>query len=65
VALLDKTDHRHLLKMDEVKYPPRYDDLEDQDILSSLPTGWRVLTVLLYAVVALGTILLLLAHFQH
>jgi len=65
VALLDKTDRLHLLKIHEVKYPPRYDDLEGQDILSSLPTGWRVLTVLLYVVVALGTILLLLAHFQY
>jgi hypothetical protein len=62
VALLDKTDRLHLLKEYEANYPPRSDDLAAQNVLSELP---RVLVVLICAVVALGTILLLLADFQH
>jgi hypothetical protein len=65
VAALDKTDRLHLLKEHEMKNPPRCDDLAAQNVLSELPTGRRVLVVLICAMVALGTILLLLAHFQH
>jgi hypothetical protein len=36
-----------------------------KEILSSVPTGWRVLMVLLCALVAIGFALLLLSHFQH
>jgi hypothetical protein len=65
VATLDKTDRLHLLREHEVKNPPRYDDLAAQNVLSELPTGRRVLVVLICAVAALVSILILLAHFQH
>jgi hypothetical protein len=65
VAFLNKADRTNLLQADKIKNPPRYDDLAGQEILSSLPTGWCVLTVLLCTVVALGFVLLLISHFHH
>ena len=62
-ALSNKSGAR-LLKEHEAKSPPRYDDLTGQIALSELPTGRRVLTVLICTVVALGSALLLLTHFQ-
>jgi hypothetical protein len=65
VAVTERTDRSHRLKEREIKNPPRYDDLAGQNTLSGLPTGRRVLVVLICTVVALGCILLLLNHFHH
>jgi hypothetical protein len=64
-AVTNKTHRPNLLKEHEVKNPPRYDDLAGQSTLSGLPTGRRVLMVLICTAIALGSTLLLLTHFQH
>ena len=63
-TLRDLNDLR-LLQTDKIKNPPRYEDIAAREILSSVPTGWRVLTVLLCALVGIGFALLAFRHFQH
>ena len=58
-TLRDLNDLR-LLQTDKIKNPPRYEDIAAREILSSVPTGWRVLTVLLCILVLLS-----FWHFQH
>jgi hypothetical protein len=65
VRILSKTEGIQLIQADKIKNPPRYDDMAGEETLSSVPTGWRVLMVLLCALVAIGFALLLLGHFQH
>ena len=54
-----------LLQTDKIKNPPRYEDIAAREILSSVPTGWRVLTVLLCTLAAIALALLAFRHFQH
>jgi hypothetical protein len=63
-TLRDLNDLR-LLQTDKIKNPPRYEDIAAREILSSVPTGWRVLTVLLCTMAAIGLVLLIFWHFEH
>jgi hypothetical protein len=63
-TLRDLNDLR-LLQTDKIKNPPRYEDIAAREILSSVPTGWRVLTVLLCTLAAIGLALLTFRHFEH
>jgi hypothetical protein len=65
VAILRDPASIHLVQADKIKNPPRYEDIAGQEILSSVPSGWRVLTVLLCTAFAIALALLLLRHFQH
>jgi hypothetical protein len=65
VTILSKTEDIRLVQADKIKNPPRYDDIAGEETLSSVPTGRRVLTVLICALAAIGLALLLLSHFQH
>jgi hypothetical protein len=65
MTTLSKTDDVRLVQAEKIKNPPRYEDMAGQEILSSVPSGWRVLMVLLCALVAIGFAVLLLSHFQH
>jgi hypothetical protein len=65
VTTLSKTDGIRLIEADKIKNPPRYGDMAGKETLSSVPTGWRVLMVLVCTLVAIGFALLILGHFQH
>jgi hypothetical protein len=54
-----------LLRTDKIKNPPRYEDLAASEALAAVPSGWRVLTVLLCGLAAIGLTLLAFRHFQH
>jgi hypothetical protein len=63
VTTLSEADGIRLVQTDKIKNPPRYEDIAGQETLSSVPSGWRVLTVLLCALVVIAVALLLLKHF--
>jgi hypothetical protein len=62
VATLRETASIRLVQTNQIKNPPRYEDISGQEILSSIPSGRRVLTVLLCMSVALSVALLLLRY---
>jgi hypothetical protein len=51
--------------MNRIKNPSRYEDLAAREALASVPSGWRVLSVLLCAMVTITIALLVFKHFQH
>jgi hypothetical protein len=65
VAILTKTDELRSTHDDKIKARRRYDEIMEQQIASSIPTGWRVLEVLLCTLVALGAAFLFVSHFEH
>ena len=54
-----------LFRTNRIKNPSRYEDLSGREALAAVPSGWRVLTVLVCAMVAIGLTLLAFRHFQH
>jgi hypothetical protein len=65
VKTLRDLNELRLLQADKIKNPPRYEDIAGRVILSSVPSGWRVLTVLLCTLAFIGLTLLAFRHFQH
>jgi hypothetical protein len=61
VPTLSET-NRILVQTDKIKNPPRYEDIAGQEALNAIPSGWRVLTVLLCMMVALCVAFLLLKY---
>jgi hypothetical protein len=55
----------HLFRTNRIKNPSRYEDIAAQEALAAVPSGWRVLTVLLCGLTAIGLMLLAFRHFQH
>jgi hypothetical protein len=65
VPTLNYLNNLRLLQTDKIKNPPRYEDIPGREILSSIPSGWRVLTVLMCTLAAIGLVLLVFRHFEH
>jgi hypothetical protein len=65
VKTLRQVKDLRLFRTNRIKNPARYEDLAARDALASVPSGRRVLSVLLCAMVAITIALLVFRHFQH